>query len=136
MSKRQNVVKVATEEVQGAGSYVIVRKLTVGEAMEVLQDGQAHAKAARQQMVEAGEDELDRRMVQEMIDSEVAVGNMRWAIRRFRDHIREWDWSDDDGAPMPLPKDDDDVANLLTMEEMQALSEAMSPSKANAEVKN
>ena len=122
MPKRQNIQRVATPTVQGDDSYVVVRKLTVGEAREVLRDRQRRNKAAMQRMAEAGS---DRDMVQELIDGETADENMAWAIDRFKDHIREWNWVDDDGNPFPQIKDDPSVIDLLSIEEMKVLSEAL-----------
>ena len=50
---------------------------------------------------------------------------MTWAVERFKDHIKEWNWVDDDGAPLPQVKDAPDVIDTLTMDEVSALSEAL-----------
>ena len=129
MPKRQNVVKVFTESVQGDDSYVIVRKLTVGEAREVLRDRQRRNKSAMKRMSEAGQ---DREMTKEMIDGETADENMTWAINRFKDHIREWNWVDDDGKPLPQIKDDPSVVDVLNLDEMRVLSNALGASEDEA----
>jgi len=129
MPKRRNVVRVMTPEVQGDDSFVVVQKLTVGEAREVLRDGQLRTKAARKQMQAAGDDEQDRRMTQEIIDADAAMENIDWAVRRFAGHIKEWNWVDDDGQPLPQIKDDPTVIDLLSMDEMQSLSKAMGASE-------
>ena len=64
MPRRRSVVVVKTEAVQGEDSFVRVRKLTVGEAREVMRDRQRRIKRGRKELAEAGQ---DRDMVKDQI---------------------------------------------------------------------
>jgi len=122
MPTRRNVVRVVTASVQGDDSYVVVRKLTVGEAREVLRDRQRRNQSAMVRMADAGQ---NQEIIQEAIDAEAAIENIEWAVKRFKGHIREWNWVDDDGEPLPQIKDDPDIVDQLSIDEMRVLSEAL-----------
>ena len=85
MAKRKGTSwKVSTESVQGEGSWVELRGVTVGEQ-----------KAAR-----AGQ--LD--------DDQVII-----------EHVIGWNWADEAGRPLPLPKDEPGIVDTLTSEEARVL---------------
>ena len=126
MPKRKGIVRVGTEAVQGEDSYVVVRLLTVGEAREVLRDSRTRSMGYRKQLMDRELAEDERSMLKEEIDANVALENIEWAVRRFNDHITEWNWVDYDGSALPLPAADEAVIDLLTTEELRVLSEALS----------
>lgn len=98
--QRQNLKRVASDSVQGAGSWVEVKGLTLGESKRIAQE-----------TAEAGDDTA----------VQVALTE-----RLIRDHLLNWSWVDDDGDPLPLPADDPSVMDLLTVEEITFLGGAIS----------
>jgi len=85
MAKRKGTrFRVATESVQGEGSWVELRGTTVGEV-----------RAAR-----AGELDDDQLILK---------------------HVVGWNWVDDKGHDLPLPKDEPGIVDTLTAEEAAAI---------------
>jgi len=103
MAKRQAIFTVKSDEVQGEGSFVKVRAVLYGEA-----------KLLRKSMNGMSEEEKVAKIDQLLIE-----------------HVFDWDWVDDDGNPLPLPKDDPDVLNRLTAQEINFLGNAMNGSPAD-----
>lgn len=91
MVRRQNRIHVVTTDLQGDDSYVIVTLPTVGEIKSIL--------LHEGQNLESFED----------------------GARIIRNHVFEWNWVDDDGNPLPTPKDDPAVVETLTTEEYRGL---------------
>jgi hypothetical protein len=48
--------------------------------------------------------------------------NMVFTLRMFESHIVDWNWSDEDGEPLPPPADEPEVLETLTKEEYQFLT--------------
>lgn len=99
MAKRQNVVTVPSDTVQGEGSWVKLRKLTVGEAKTL----------ARTAETLNGGGEVAIQMTGEILAS----------------HIVGWDWVGTEGEPLPLPKDKPEIIDELTGEELNFLALAL-----------
>jgi len=99
MAKRLNVVKVDSAEVQGEGSFVVIRKFTFGELKAI-------RKTAKS--IEGDED----------VAIEVSTDLLAA-------HIVQWDWVDEFDAPLPQPKDGSEVIDQLTNEEINFLSQKM-----------
>lgn len=93
MAERQSVVRTKSFSVQGAGSWVKLRKLSLGQVSEF----QAMA-----------EQNLD-------IDEETTE-----LIKLVEAQVVDWNWVDDEGDPLPLPSKMDDI-NVLTAEEFNFL---------------
>jgi len=98
MAKRKTSMReYKTPALQGAGSYVIFKALTVGEIKEIretrteVDDGDAF---------EVGLDTIAK-------------------------HLIGWNWVDDDGDALPLPSEDPEVINLLTDDECTFLAEKL-----------
>lgn len=98
MARRVSVVKHDTEEVQGEGSYVVLSALKVKEI-----------RVLRQQAKSEGEDKG-------------AVDPFEGGLEILSAHIIDWNWVDDDGDLLPLPKDSPDVVGELTNDEAEFLS--------------
>lgn len=96
--RRTSCIKIKTDEIQGEGSWVIVRRLSIKET-----------RAFRDKMSEAG-DEYNA------FEAGVAV---------MKQNVVEWNWVDDDGNPLPNPKDDPEVIELLTDDEVAVLGKAI-----------
>lgn len=95
MPKRMTVKKYATEEVQGAGSYV---KLSAIKVKEI----KALRKRANDQ------------------DSEFDVFGMGMSL--VAEHVLDWNWVDDDGEPLPAPQESPEVLDELTSDEANLIA--------------
>jgi len=95
MPKRQ-LKRIDTSEIQGDGSYIVLRSLTWGEVKD-------YQKRAR-------DDEFD-----EMTDTEQILSTA----------IVEWNWVDYDGEPFPLPRDDNSVVERLLVNEVKFIVSAV-----------
>lgn len=95
MPKRQNVRTIKTDDLQGENSYVIMRRMTVGEIRSISSDRPDGATAIE-------------------VSAEI-----------LSTHVTEWNWVDDDGEPLPSPAGNVEVLNRLTDEEFQFLGEQL-----------
>jgi hypothetical protein len=95
MPKRQRIVKVSTEEVQGSGSWAKVSKLTVRE----MRDAQ-----------------------NAMTSNPTDMEQFELGLEMVKDHVVEWNWVDDNGDPLPQPRDDPAVVELLSNDEISVLA--------------
>jgi len=133
MAKRKVAKRISSEEVQGEGSYVILRRLTVRETRERIRlDGAREAareKAERIRLENAKEKpskkiekltDAEQSLVDEGVDEQYDS-----SVRYFADHILEWNWADEDENPLPLPKDDPAVVDGLTNEEANFLGQSL-----------
>jgi hypothetical protein len=109
MAKRLNVMTIPTDDVQGAGSFIKVRAMTVTEHNQLEQTRVDMNKAA-----EAGK-------VEEAARLEKSV----WA--QTAEVLLDWDWVDGDDKALPKPHQNPDVFDLLTMAEVFTIAEALSP---------
>jgi hypothetical protein len=100
MPKRQNLRRFPSDELQGEGSYVEVSRLTVGEAREA-----------------------DRMRKDPDADSFEAVSDF------YQKHVHGWNWVDDDGKPLPLPRDDPAVVDALTDLEFAFIGDCLAGSE-------
>ena len=97
MARRVSVIKHATDEVQGEGSFVTMTALKVSEI-----------RALRK--ANADEGELDA----------FAEG-----LAMIATHVIAWDWVDDNGDELPLPGVDPEVMDKLTHQEADLLSDLL-----------
>lgn len=95
---QQRTVRVKSDEVQGPDSFVVVRRMTVGETKEIMRN-----TANR----EAGLDTYTE--------------NTGWVA----EHVVEWNWTDGEGKELPYPKNDASVIDRLTNEELAFLNQAI-----------
>ena len=92
MPKRQSVKKYPSDEVQGEGSFVVVSAVKVGEIRKIRKEAKAE-----------GYDDFE--------------GGLGLLAR----HIIKWNFVDDDGNPLPLPREHPEVLEDLTDEESKFL---------------
>lgn len=97
--QRRNTKRLNTTNVQGEGSWVEIRQVTFGESKRI----RAELKAAE------GDEDAQIALTQKLLV----------------DHVINWSWVGDDNQPLPLPKVDSSVIDLLTADEIAALSEAI-----------
>jgi hypothetical protein len=60
--------------------------------------------------------------------------NMEFTLKMFKSHIVDWNWSDENGEPLPSPSDEPEILHTLTQEEYQFLTEVFRGSET--ELKN
>ena len=104
MAKRKNKKyrRVDTADVQGEGSFVVIQS----PGYDALGDLMAFAE------LKAGADE----QVDVSKISPETIGAIFGLLEKV---VVEWDWVDDDGNPLPQPKDDPDVIKRETTQEEQ-----------------
>lgn len=105
---QQRTVRVNSAEVQGPESFVVVRRMTVGETKDMLKRG------------------IDREA-----GLETYTENTGWVA----EHVVEWNWKDEDGNALPYPKNEPGVIDRLTNEELAFLNQAI-VGRSEAERKN
>lgn len=101
-STRQNIKRVASESVQGEGSWVSVKALTLGESKQIAAEATA------------GEGDT--------------VAQLALATRLIQQRVLAWTWVDDEGNDLPLPSADPNVVDLLTTDEVLFLGRAINGS--------
>ena len=101
--KRRRVVRHASNEVQGDGSWAITAALNVAEM-----------RAFRKR---ADEEDFDA---------------FELGVEVLKTHVYTWNWVDDDDVPLPQPEDDPEVIDLLTDDEVGFLSARIQGSEAEA----
>jgi hypothetical protein len=106
---RQNVKTVDTDEVMGAGSWIKIRSLTVGENNQFVR---AFQSAQALYAVEP----LD------MVSFAALEDEMRAIICGA---LLDWNWVDSDGEYLPSPHNNPALMDQLTQEEMSFLMECV-----------
>lgn len=122
MPKRQNIYTYDSEEVQGEGSWVKIRAMTYGRQKE-LRETAAEVKALGQAVKSGG-------MAPEQMEAALQDGGAASKLLSMNDEllielVYSWNWVDEDGEPLPLPEDEPEIIQGLTIQEMQFLSEAI-----------
>lgn len=97
--------RVETPELQGEGSFVVFRKLSHGAVKEV-----------RRFMV-IGDVKERKDLTVEQIDEMIAKEEIL-TLELVSNGIAEWNWQDDAGNPLPIPKTTEDL-DKMTDEEVQ-----------------
>lgn len=104
-NKKGSLVKVDSSEVQGEGSYVVLRR-PKWKAMRKEGMGAFQAAGGEGNASEAGLAMMDALLPSMIVD---------------------WNWTDDDDNPLPLPSTDRSVLDDLEMEEALWLVERITP---------
>jgi hypothetical protein len=97
MPQRKSIRRFPSIEVQGEDSWVEVSRLTVGEA-RIINEQQ-------------GKDNLD---------------SFEAVLPLYQKHIIDWNWVDDDGKQLSLPKDEPGVVDQLTDQEFAFIANCLS----------
>ena len=92
MPKRQSVKTHKSDEVQGEGSFVVTTEVKVREIREIRKH--------------ADDEDFDE---------------FEGGIALLAKHVVKWNWVDDEGEPLPSPKEDPDVIDELTNAESEYL---------------
>ncbi len=107
MAQRQNQVRHDSAEVQGEGSYVVLRRFTLGEYLEF------------------------KALANDPADVE-GIAAAKFAIKTT---VVKWNWVDDDGQALPLPADGLDLT-LLSTEEVGFIVRHCTARREQPEAKN
>lgn len=113
MPKRMNTRRFVSTEMQGEDSYVVVSRLTVGEAKEIHKIQSAKAD-----------------------DEDANIDDLNAVLPLYAEHIKDWNWVDDDGKPLPLPNKDQTVLDRLTDAEFAYLGDILAGEVESEEIKN
>lgn len=104
MPKRNNLVRHSSEEVMGEDSFVLLRRVSWGEA-----------KRRNWLSGKRG----DMAVTTDMADDVVTYC------------VVDWNWVDDDGHPLPIPSVKPEVVDELTLEETSFILEKVFNSKVD-----
>jgi hypothetical protein len=112
MAQRQGTVRVDAAAVQGEGAFVVVRKL-----------GYAQKQQATRMMAEACGGKLPQKIegTDVAITSEFLAGNDAFTRDLLTSNVIEWNWVDDAGKPLALPREAG-VIETLTDDEVTFLA--------------
>lgn len=102
MPKRQTVKRYETDEIQGEGSFVKVSGVKIREIRKI-----------------------------KKLSDDPDYDQFEGGLEMVANHILDWNWIDDEGEPLPLPKDDPAVVDELTNQETEYLAELLIGSVAS-----
>lgn len=116
MAERQNTKWVDSEVVQGPGSFVVVRKLGYGQR-----------QAATKMLSAAFGGQLPTAETLGDVAAPVALLDANDAFTRelLAENVAAWNWVDDAGELLPLPRVAAEVIDELTDEEVTFLVKAI-----------
>jgi len=121
MAKRKNTTRVNTNDLQGPGSYIEIRRPTVGE----LREFRVELWPILERYMPDGKLPDSATSIAMSTDDETAVDE---ATRRFwSEHIVSWDWVDDHGEPLPSPNGNVEVFSQLTDAEFAFVRKQFEP---------
>jgi hypothetical protein len=113
MPQRKNVRTINSEKVQGEGSFIRVRGTTVKETREAVGQGSVADDAPKEERIAAYDRNLDFLL----------------------SHVLDWNWVDDEGKPLPIPRENAEVKDMLTSDEVGFIGDAITGSGVE-ELKN
>lgn len=117
MAQRQGSVRVPSDDVQGEGSFVVVRKI-----------GYAQKQLASRMLADACGGRLPRRPDEAeerfTASTEFLTGNDDFTRQLLTENVLAWNWVDDDGQALPLPRAGG-VIERLTDDEVTFLARAI-----------
>lgn len=127
MAQRMNTVRVASDAVQGPGSYVVVRKL-----------GYTQRQRATGLLTEAfgGQLPKSRDLGEVQLPLQLMQANDAFTRELLAGNVAEWNWVDDEGQPLPLPSADLGVVDRLTEDEVNFVVRAIQSGMTENAVKN
>lgn len=122
MPKRQNTIRVAADEVQGEGAFVVLRRLPWARQQE-----------AQRLLAQAAGGTLPNDPTAMSVTAAFLDVNEEFTRAVLRECVVAWNWVDDAGEALPLPHDEASIA-LLSGEEVQFIVRALQG--AREELKN
>jgi len=127
MAERKGARRIETTDLQGEGSYVIVRTLTYGQR-----------RVARGMFLRANGGQLPtkREDLDIKIDERYLQDNDDFTAQLLTQNVIEWNWVDEKGGPLPLPMDDPAIIDGMTDEEVGFLVRMINPTPTADDEKN
>lgn len=119
MPKRQNTIKLNSEEVQGKDSYVIVRRPTVAEVKQWQKESRDLTKERKRKEKEL---KNNPELEEELEEGDIVI---EMSSERLATHIVGWNWVDDDGNPLPNPNNNIEIFDILTDDEFTFLGNCL-----------
>ena len=108
MPQRQSIIMYDSTEVQGEGSWIKVRMITHGQ-------GKNFQRQFADVVGTEGKDISAERRAEFSAASDGLIVSQ----------VFDWNWVNDEGEPLPLPKDDPSVVDYLTEFEHKFIASAM-----------
>lgn len=130
MPERKVTRKVETPDIQGADSWVMLRPMTVGEVISLQREAEEspglwlRLVARLRHLFRIAEKPLPRHKTYENF------------TRRVLGFVADWNWVDDDGEPLPNPRDNPDVVKRLVDKEVLALVKIVYGKNEADDIKN
>lgn len=117
MPRRNNLMRVASDAVQGEGSFVLLRRIR----WETQQEAQLKLAEAA-----GGEIASDGQGVR--VTTEFLQINADFTRDLLRQCVVDWNWVDDNEEPLPKPSDPA-ALGLLNVDEVQFIVRALQPGR-------
>lgn len=117
MPRRNNMMRVASDEVQGEGSFVLLRRIR----WETQQEAQLKLAEAA-----GGEIASDGQGVR--VTTEFLQINADFTRDLLRQCVVDWNWVDDDEKALPKPSDPA-ALGMLNVDEVQFIVRALQPGR-------
>ena len=118
MAQRLGTVRVPSETVQGEGSFVVVRKI-----------GYTQRTTASKMLAQAcgGVVPTNKAAIEDKFSatSDFLMANDEFTQQLLVENVVAWNWVDDDGQALPLPREDVGTIRRLTDEEVTFLAQAI-----------
>lgn len=136
MPERKTVRRVPTVEVQGEGSWVEIRNITVGDILNAQQRIEERDHATGKSWFRLGQwfGGLFRRFARKRKVTQPGI--YREFVYRVIGNIADWNWVDKEGDPLPNPREHPEVVEQLTDEEITFLIGIVYQGKETEDVKN
>lgn len=127
MPERKGTRTFDTSDVQGEGSWVQIRAMTVGEVLA----SQREVEARDNLLYKVGAF-LGRLVRHRPPQSELT----RQFLARSLQYVQAWNWVDSAGEPLPAPAEDPRVLERLTNDEMALIVACVRGERQSEERKN
>ena len=109
MAKRQNIHTIPTEYLQGEGSFIKIKAMSV-------------------EMFDRAEQRMrDVAAAQEAKDSVSIARLQRESYEDYAEVVIAWDWVDDEGKELPQPYHNPDTFSQLSVPELMFIAEHLNP---------
>ena len=128
MPQRVSSRREDCDEIQGEGSWVEITGLKVKEMKEQREQAEENRRAltAYNKRVKAHQKkQAEDPTLDDLPTFESTVNPLDYGLEKLRLHVIAWNWVDDDGNPLPDPKENPEVFDELTDDEVTFLINKM-----------
>lgn len=108
--KRLSAKRYDSDAVQGEGSYVVLMRPNMRQMKEVMSANKANGHTPTEE--------------------ERNLANLEAAIKLVGELLIEWNWVDEEGKALPLPRKDKKIMESLTDLEVNFLAGLLNPNQA------